>query len=1018
MAGRYRFSPPSGQQLTVYRFDTAAGTDTPASLWGPYTDVALRAGGYFKADPLGALPQFRADEAVLWRKPMLGATAIHADAVAVSGVDREPDPSEAFAGGVSQGQVDTSIATAVAGLGATFAVKGLVDVNAADPAFGSTRDVPQIMAAIAAVVAAGGGTVRVLRKDGPWTIDRRVVGQQKEGGILIEDPDITLVSDGAVLNLTNNCDFIRVRSGLGTQVTITADTVITDTNLTVTSSATLTVDQWVFLRLGQAAYDAAEPDQWLYAKVLAIPDGTHVTLDRPVGYALSVSATPIVSQRSIAPIAKLAENVAIDGTWNLVNSMAGSAHAEAGVNLQNVMGCRVGTIIGTNPGSGAVVAQFVEGLTVATVKVAAAESQSDIASKGRVVSIAASRGVHLGLVEAENFEQHALYIEARADAVQIDRLNLKNTHPDHSDSATALIATVGNGAVIIDQLHASGRGSYLHSIGTSAGECVIREAYFRTSTRPVISDLSVVKDRFLVDATSFPVRSTWTTVIPLTASMVAVDVALPAGYLRRTKVYASSLTGLLSVKFASAAVSSVEALSDLVGGQTRELNQGRGFGTGYNGSAAQAKAVRISTDTTVPAGAFLAVDVDYFATAEATPVTATIPATVGALSTNYEPLIGGRFGRRRERPLAVPTVMASPPTVGALATSSAITSGVPWTTLVSPGVNGSGVTSNIFRVYGTGDPVQYGTVTPDNIVVRYRSVTTTNSATSPYRVAFMFDGTTLEFLFKGMTGAYRIRVDGQLVTASSNAIGNTGAYYRLPVTFASRAQRYIEFEAFGLPFAGVIAGPLDTVWQPQPRGPRCIIVGDSYTEGTGADGSAATSWAKTFSDLMNWPDTFNSGVGSTGYLNPGSAGRVTFRTRITADVTAWNPDIVIVAGGHNDTGSTNGDIQTEVGLYFAALRAALPNATLICAGPFFAGGTPGVYTAMQTSIFAGAAPYVLGSIDTCTAPWFTGSGRVGATTGSGNSDLYISSDGTHPSQAGHDYLGRRMAEAVSGLLFA
>ena len=33
--------------------------------------------------------------------------------------------------------------------------------------------------------------------------------------------------------------------------------------------------------------------------------------------------------------------------------------------------------------------------------------------------------------------------------------------------------------------------------------------------------------------------------------------------------------------------------------------------------------------------------------------------------------------------------------------------------------------------------------------------------------------------------------------------------------------------------------------------------------------------------------------------------------------------------------------------------------------------------------------------------------------GTGNSDAYTSSDGSHPSQDGHDYLGQRLAWAIS-----
>jgi lysophospholipase L1-like esterase len=44
---------------------------------------------------------------------------------------------------------------------------------------------------------------------------------------------------------------------------------------------------------------------------------------------------------------------------------------------------------------------------------------------------------------------------------------------------------------------------------------------------------------------------------------------------------------------------------------------------------------------------------------------------------------------------------------------------------------------------------------------------------------------------------------------------------------------------------------------------------------------------------------------------------------------------------------------------------------------------------------------------------FTGSGRVGATTSNGNSDILIGADGAHPTQAGHDVLGVALATQVA-----
>jgi hypothetical protein len=37
-------------------------------------------------------------------------------------------------------------------------------------------------------------------------------------------------------------------------------------------------------------------------------------------------------------------------------------------------------------------------------------------------------------------------------------------------------------------------------------------------------------------------------------------------------------------------------------------------------------------------------------------------------------------------------------------------------------------------------------------------------------------------------------------------------------------------------------------------------------------------------------------------------------------------------------------------------------------------------------------------------------GKIGATTGTGNSDIYSNSDGIHPPQVGHDYYAGRIAE--------
>ncbi len=488
------------------------------------------------------------------------------------------------------------------------------DVSAADPQFGSTRDLVQIMNAVAHVIAAGGGTVRVMREDGPWSIGRRVVGQQKEGGILIEDPNVTLYSDGAVLNLTSNCDFIRIRSTFGAQVTITADTLISDTTLEVTSSATFTVGQRVFLRLGQAAYDAAEPDFWLHAKVSAVPDGTHITLDRPVGYALSVAATPTVSQRSAAPVTKMAENIRIAGTWNLVNPMTGGANAESGISIQHGRNITIDSVSGTDPGAGVVIAQFVDNLTIGTVICPQSSKQNGQASKGRVLGIAECRGVSIGIIEADAFQGPALAIEARCEGVSIKQLILRNTHTGRDNAGSALISGLGNSRPQIDSLHMTGNGSYVYDTGGSNGNAAsIDEAYFYTGTRPILATLGIINRRVYVDGLLFQTRNVWRKAIPLTPSMSAVVVTLPAGQIARARLLATTLTGVSSIRLGSTAAVSPNLVTDMTAGVTSNPSQGSGFGAGYNVSNDTGKRVVITTDGTVPADAYLIVDVDYFA---------------------------------------------------------------------------------------------------------------------------------------------------------------------------------------------------------------------------------------------------------------------------------------------------------------------------------------------------------------------------------------------------------------------
>jgi len=64
------------------------------------------------------------------------------------------------------------------------------------------------------------------------------------------------------------------------------------------------------------------------------------------------------------------------------------------------------------------------------------------------------------------------------------------------------------------------------------------------------------------------------------------------------------------------------------------------------------------------------------------------------------------------------------------------------------------------------------------------------------------------------------------------------------------------------------------------------------------------------------------------------------------------------------------------------------------------------YGANGTLLFTFAKSYIFGS------------GRIGALTNDGNADIMTSSDGTHPTQNGHNYLGERITAEIKRIILA
>jgi hypothetical protein len=321
----------------------------------------------------------------------------------------------------------------------TFATTAAAAVNTAT-----------VKAAVAAVYAAGGGDIFIPRGTTGYQMGRSTVGSSTIGTINLL-PGVGITSNGAQLILSENCPIISARSTLSLTVTttITVDTTAATTALTVASSTGFTVGDDVFIRIGQAAYDAAEPDWWLYATVLTIPDSTHITIDRPVGYAATVA--PIINaNKSITKVTEFIQNVSIDGL-DLVNPMTGSANAEGGLSMTNARDIRVGRLTGIDTGS-LISGQFCENVEVALLSMRRSTAQGGQASKGKGAYLAECRNWHFNSVRMKDIERDCFNIEGRTTGIVIDNLLFDNGFAGRSTTNVPVFKLLYYGVVSVGTL--------------------------------------------------------------------------------------------------------------------------------------------------------------------------------------------------------------------------------------------------------------------------------------------------------------------------------------------------------------------------------------------------------------------------------------------------------------------------------------------------------------------------------------------------------------------------------------
>jgi len=187
-------------------------------------------------------------------------------------------------------------------------------------------------------------------------------------------------------------------------------------------------------------------------------------------------------------------------------------------------------------------------------------------------------------------------------------------------------------------------------------------------------------------------------------------------------------------------------------------------------------------------------------------------------------------------------------------------------------------------------------------------------------------------------------------------------------------------------------------------GSQVLIVGDSYTKGSGASDSRH-GWARDIVADMGWDATVD-GIGGTGYVNTGvhRSSRYTYAARI-GDHASLDPALVIVQGSQNDWLVGPDDLRTAVE---STLRRAVrqwPDAVVVALGPSAPQPRAASTTGISASVAAGARAAGVTFIDPLQRQWFTDA----------NSPGYAAVDQQHLNDGGYRYLAGRVERALEDL---
>ena len=282
---------------------------------------------------------------------------------------------------------------------------------------------------------------------------------------------------------------------------------------------------------------------------------------------------------------------------------------------------------------------------------------------------------------------------------------------------------------------------------------------------------------------------------------------------------------------------------------------------------------------------------------------------------------------------------------------------------------------------------------------------------------FATDATAFEIHYRpdGVNSDFRLWVDGQLASSVITAPAFDGSFYRQKIDFGgSRKLRQIEIEGMKVPPANFYIGGNDSYEAPSLPRCTCTVIGDSFTEGTGAT-SFVNGYGGIMTKLLGLRKVLLSGLGGTGYSATTGGTRKRLRYRFVTDIVPFAADVIVWNMGVNDAGVSLSQLAADTNAAFDLGQQYFPDSVHIVF-PGFNPRNSQATTLRDTIQTCAAGRTNFYFIDSFALNEITGTGKVGSTTGTGNSDWIVDSGGTHPVDAGHEYLGRWRANAIRSLL--